>query len=315
MVTENEDFAKNSKLAAAKLRTKLKLPENKLDELITAPVNSGFAGMNNLAIKKTIRKYKADFYLLINDDAKVKANFFGNFVKIVKAKSKKNKKAAQQKFSKMTASKLKDFIVPLVYEGESEIVDSYGVEYFKSGYAKNCTSRSLKTTLASASCLLVSGQFLQKMQQKYGFYFNSLLFYYLEDVEFMIRAYMLGARIKKSSKLVVFHEGSVTSGKKSYFTMYQTYRNILWLIILSWPLRSIVKHLGTILLVQAWVIVFSFRSFGPLLYLRLMLDTIRNLRKLFEFRKKTVPNYKKGLDFEAMLSKHAFRTYHGITIL
>jgi len=264
-----------------------------IDELIIAKEKSGFAGMNNLAIDKAIDKFSPDFVLLINDDAQVEKDFFKKLI-------------SDQSIQKA------DIIAPLILIRETNKLDSFGVEYFKSGYAKNALDTQVKTTLASASCLLVKEKLLQKMKLKYGFYFNDLLYFYLEDVEFCIRAVMLGAEIIKCKVLKVHHVCSASSGQRSYFTMYQTYRNIGWLIIMTWPLKVIFKNMWSILLVQAWIMFYSLKSFGPKLYVNLIIDTIKNLEQLINKRKKIIPAYKKNINFLNMFSPYTFRTYHNI---
>lgn len=266
-----------------------------LHKIVVVDKGAGFAEMNNRGIDQTIRNLKADYHVLINDDAWVEPNFFTIFTNIIK----KNKP---------------DFIAPLIYVSDSPALDSFGVEYFTSGYAKNSISLDTPTTLATAACVCIKTSFLRKLKRSFGFIFNPLLWYYLEDVELSIRAVTLGAKIQKNSSLVVHHIGSMTSGRKSYFTMYQTYRNILWVIILTWPLSTILSHFFKILLVQGWVILYSTIRFGPLLYVRLWIDTIKNSRSLFFNRQRILSAYPKRLDFEKIFSRYAFRTYHGVTI-
>lgn len=252
----------------------------------------GFSELNNAAIAYALRRYKPDYVLFINDDARVKKSFF-------------------QKFFKENGA---DIIVPLIYTDTPPLVDSFGVEYFASGYAKNSIDLDTPTTLASAACLLVKASFLKKIKRAYGFYFNPRLHYYLEDVEFMIRAKALGATVAKNASLIAYHTGSATSGKKSRFTMYQTYRNILWLIIMTWPRSTVVKHLRQIFLVQGWIFLFGTWSHGGLLYPRIILDTLVSLGELLWYRRRTIRSYPKNFDFESLFSPYAFRTYHGITI-
>lgn len=255
----------------------------------------GFAQMNNIAVEKSIHKYKSDYYLLINDDAWVQPNFFQIFLE------------------KVAYTNL-DIINPLIYVGKTNVIDSFGVEYFTSGYAKNANSIDYPTALATAGCMLVKTAFLKKMKQKYGFIFNPLLYFYLEDVEFSIRARAIGGNIGRCSDMVAHHIGSATSGKKSRFVMYQTYRNILWTILITWPTSFVVKNFGSVVLVHGWTLLYGTYRFGPLFYLQIYWDTLKNILKIYQMRKQTLKCYTHTKSFTNIYSNYSFRTYHGKTI-
>lgn len=261
---------------------------------------AGFSEMNNLVFTKYVGS-SPDYFLLVNDDVWVNQDFFKNFLKMIKKKSV-------------------DIVAPLLidanilYTQKQVVIDSYGVEYFKSGYAKNSTGLDNKTQLATAACLFLSGRAVESMRESYGFVFNDFLYFYLEDVEFSIRARMLNFAISKVDTMIAYHFGSTTSGKKSYFTMYQTYRNILWLIILTWPTKFIIRNSINIFIVQVWVILYSIKSFGIRMYLKIILDTLINFKQLKVLRNKTIKNYKRDTEFGLLFSDLLFRTYHGIKI-
>ncbi len=266
-----------------------------IGKLLSIGRKVGFAKMNNFAIKKSLGLDKSDYYLLINDDAWVDKFFFKVFKDKVKGKDP-------------------DIFVPLIYASDGKEIDSFGIEYFTSGYARNALSFDIETTLAPAACVLIKSSFLRKMKRLYGFYFNEILHSYLEDVELSIRAKALGGKIVKERKMKAYHVGSLSFGKKSYFVMYQTYRNILWLILLTWPFKNILKNILSIILVQGWVMYYSTRTWGPKLYLKVVWETFGKLPKLLALRKRILSCYSKDFNFQMLFSKYAFRTYHGITI-
>jgi GT2 family glycosyltransferase len=207
-----------------------------------------------------------------------------------------------------------DILVPLTIEREGPRIDSFGIEYFRSGYAKNAPTFDIETQLGAMACLLIGHKLMSKMKSKYGFCLNETLFSYLDDVEFSIRARGLGAKFIKGRDVKVHHMVSYTAGKKSYFVMFHTYRNILWLIIMTWPLPNILRHLYNILLVQGWIFLYGLKSYGPALQIKIVWETLLNLKTLLVRRRKILSGYMKGFDFETILSKYSFRTYHGITI-
>ncbi len=271
-------------------------------EIIPVRSPAGFSTLNNAGLDKIALNSKhlaTDSYVLfLNDDALLATDFGLELRKLLLKSGRKTP----------------DVIVPIVFEEDEKVIDSYGVEYFTSGYAKNSRSLDLPTSLASASCLLVKLSFIQKMKRAYGFYFNPIYFFYLEDVDFMLRAFMLGAKVHKLPTLRAYHKGSSTSGKRSRFTMHHTYRNILWLIFCTWPVTVILSHLASIILVQGWVLLYSTWKFGPLMYLQLLGETFINFPILALYRKKTLGGYGRKQSFEKAFSPFAFRTYHNVTI-
>jgi len=252
-----------------------------------------FSQINNDAIERTL-KYPSDYYLFINDDAWLEKDFFRKLVKAVKVKP--------------------EILVPFIKTAKGDKIDSFGIEYFTSGYAKNSNYLLTKTELAPAACLLVKTSFLIKMKLSYGFYFNEILDSYLEDVEFSIRARGLGAKINKTENLIAYHMGSVSFGKKSRYVMFQTYRNIIWVILMTWPLKAILKNIISIIIVQGWVMFYGTVSYGPALYLKVITSTFLNLSKLLSLRKNIISAYGNSFKFQSVLSKYTFRTYHGKTI-
>jgi GT2 family glycosyltransferase len=257
-----------------------------------AKPNSGFGQMNNLVIEKTIKQNHTDYYLFINDDAYVSPSFFREFSNLLKKNSP-------------------DLLNPIIYTPSTDTIDSYGVEYFHSGYAKNAGVKNIQTTLATAACLLVKTSFLKKMKKTYGFFFNPILYYYLEDVEFSIRALAIHGTIAKSDSLKAYHIGSHTSHKKSYFTIYYTYRNILWVILMTWDTSIIVKNIFSIITVQCWLIFYGTKLFGLGLYPKIYIDTLKHFRTLMKFRKTIIPNYEETPSKQKLFSKHLFRTGKG----
>lgn len=282
VVTDNKGARNNLK----------KLP---IKRILISPPQSGFGQMNNIAIEEVFTFENPDYFLLINDDAWINKDFFKNFLQLRKRISF-------------------DLLNPIIFTKNSPVIDSFGVEYFSSGYAKNANLLHIPTTLATATCLLIKTSFLKNMGDAYGFYFNPLLYYYLEDVEFSIRAKAIGAKIERHAKLIAHHVGSLTSGKKSFFVMRQTYRNILCVIIMTWPTKDIFYNILSVIMVQGWSFIYGTSLHGPFLYLGALISALGDLPELVGYRKKILARYSKRFHFSSILSPHAFRTYHGKTI-
>ncbi len=248
-----------------------------------------FAKMNNIAIEKSLIKFNPNWTLLMNDDAYVKRTFFKYFnLGILKTKY--------------------NLLVPLVYNHKGPEIDSFGIEYFCSGHAKNSQKIKIKTQLVAAACLFIKTDLLKQMKLKYGFYFNELLISYLEDVEFSIRAMAIGAKILKIKQMIAYHEVSYTNGKKGNYIFYQSFRNLIWLILMTWPLKIIIKNIFNILIVQCYMLILSFRKLNPWVYIKIWPATIKELSSLLKLRRKIIGAYSSGFKFEKILSPHSFRT-------
>jgi len=265
-----------------------------IDHIHTSPVGENYTTRHNTSIEFSLRQVKPDFMLLINDDSWVEKDFFAEL-------------------NKMTAHR-SDIIVPKILRGLGPDLDSYGVEYFRSGYTKNNVFLDLETQLASASCVLISSYLLRQIKKIYGFYFNEILGWYIEDVELFIRAKNTGAQFVKNQKLLAHHVGTSTWGKNTFFPVYQNTRNILWVIIMTWPSHYIRRNILNILLVQLWVLGFTCFKFGPQLYARAAIATFHQRKKLLAQRALIIPTYKKSEEFGETFSDVSFRTKTGIVI-
>ncbi|MFH0750159.1 MAG: hypothetical protein V1917_04595 [Candidatus Gottesmanbacteria bacterium] len=256
-----------------------------IHKIIVSPNKAGFVGINNRAVNKTIQQ-KSDYYLIINDDAWIDKNFFKNLKKIIQKRSVN-----------------REIIVPLVYESKGKNIDSFGVEYFRTGYAKNAYSKTISTTLASMSCLLIQYSFMKKMIDLYGYFLNPILVWYLEDVEFSIRANAVGATLYKNDSLVARHMRTFTWGRKSYMVMYYSFRNLIWTIYVTWPKKIIIKQLIHLLLWQNLVHIYCLIKYNPVMYLRIIWETILNWKKLTRCRNRTQKTYLSSFQFESLFSR------------
>lgn len=261
----------------------------KISNMVYADNSYGFSQMNNLALAFSFSHYSSAYHLFINDDAWIDDRFFSKICNIIQKDDA-------------------DIIVPLIRSPSKKIIDSFGIEYFTSGFPRNSDSVQIKTTLASAACVLVKTSLLRKMKKTFGYVFHPLLFYYIEDVEFSIRALSMNAKIYKYELMKAYHVGSQTSKKEGYFIYYQSFRNILWVIILTWPLHIIAKHLFQIILVFFWLLWTTRFINKPLACVRIVTDTLLHARELQGYRTRTLNKYPHKFNFERIFTPYMFRT-------
>lgn len=90
--------------------------------------------------------------------------------------------------------------------------------------------------------------------------FDESFFCYLEDIDLGFRLRLLGERCIQVREAVVRHEGSASSGRRSYFTLYHSARNRLWVILKNMPFCLLVPLLPLHVLATVWLL---FRVHDP----------------------------------------------------
>lgn len=271
------------------------LAKNHKFENIISVYEGGFSEMQNAAIKfifnnKTYNSH-TDYILFLNDDVKLETNFF-----------------QQLSLSYQDA----DVIIPLILSYDGTFIDSFGIEYFLSGYAKNNSNIAQRSSLGTGACLLVKIKALNELFNNYGFYFNQIYYFYIEDVDFSIRLSHLDLHILQNKKLIAYHYGSLSTGKRSRFSMYHTYRNILWLMLITWSKKLFFRNAKHIVAVQTWTFFYTLISGNPLMYLKIMYDSLIHARLIFNYRKiyrKNMPNMT-----DEVFSNKTFRLKNGYDI-
>ena len=85
--------------------------------------------------------------------------------------------------------------------------------------------------------------------------FDESFFCYLEDIDLGFRLRLLGERCIQVHNAVVHHEGSASSGRRSYFTLYHSARNRIWVILKNMPLPLLILLLPLHILATAWLLL------------------------------------------------------------
>lgn len=157
-------------------------------KFIYSKTNLGFAGGNNLGINHAL-KNKADYILLINNDATVEDKDF--FTQLIKTKA--------------------DIISPLVkYRHNGKLTFDYGgkVDYL---FGRNTHLNQISSATPdyfSGVCLFIKAEVLKKTKG-----LDDKFFLYYEDTDFCLRAKKLGFTINMCHDVSIFHHLSVSSNK------------------------------------------------------------------------------------------------------
>lgn len=233
-----------------------------IDRIFVSKKDAGFVGINNKAVY-ALRSRRSDFFLIINDDAWIEPEFFKNLERCQKQAPDGG------------------VFVPYILEANTKQLDSFGVEYFKTGYSKNAFSSKIPTSLASMSCLVIKTSTMKGMIHTYGYFLNPLLKWYLDDVDFSIRALGRNIRFVKCKSMIAHHQRTYTWGRKSYLVMYQSFRNLLWIIVLTWPSAVIRRNFFRIVCWQCVTCCYCLVKYSPFMYPKIIWDTLRH-RKLLQ---------------------------------
>lgn len=160
---------------------------------INSSVNKGFAGGNNLGIKKATEN-KADYILLINNDATVQNKDF--FQNLLKSKEeiispliifKKNGKTTYDFGGKV------DWLF-----GRNTHINSSNKKY----------DGNTKPDYISGACLFIKAIVFRKIRL-----LDDKYFLYYEDVDFCLRAKKAGFKLGINSKSQIFHHLSSSASK------------------------------------------------------------------------------------------------------
>lgn len=263
----------------------------KMVKIIYSRINT-FTALNNKGVSYLEHSLCPDYVIFLNDDAFISIRFLRRLDKII-------------------FHNIADVIIPLIKKPHQKEIESFGVKYYYSGYAKENRKIEESASLFSAASLIVNFKSLLRIKKNYGYVFNPLFEFYYEDIDLAIRMVQLGMVFTRDKHLVVTHIGSATSGHKSFFTIYHTYRNLIWIIITVWPLRYIIRNILNIVIVQIWFFFYSSFNYKISFYPKLIVDTLRHLQDLIEERRRHQSLYPNRDSFSNIFSPYTFETYHG----
>jgi len=170
--------------------------------------NLGFAGGNNVGIRKVLEEGKSEYILLLNNDTIVKENFLDELIKYYDYKT--------------------GICAPLIlnFYNQNEIWSSGGKFNIFTGTYSNDTKRNKgaqkETDFISGCCWLVRIDVFKKvglLDEKY--------FLYSEDVDFCYRLRQQGYKLKVILSSIIFHKVSESTKNKSSIRYYYFHRSKL----------------------------------------------------------------------------------------
>src|SRR4030095_6314337 len=111
--------------------------------------------------------------------------------------------------------------------------------------------------------------------------FDEDYFSYFEDVDLGFRLRLAGKKCLYVPEAIVHHVGTASTGKRSDFSVYYGYRNLIWTFVKDMPSPLfwifLPLHIGTMLF---FVVYLTSRGQGKVI-LKAIVDATRGLRKMF----------------------------------
>lgn len=201
--------------------------KNKNLEIIETGKNLGFAGGNNVGIKKALED-KYDYIMVLNNDTILEPNMLVNLVSKMEEHPEIGASSPKMYFAKgfefhkdkYKASELGNVI--WYAGGDIDWNNVYGSNHGVDEVDKGQFDNDQETTFASGACLFLKAESLKKAGV-----FDEKYFLYLEDTDLCMRIRRAGFKIYLIPSSVLWHKVSQSSGIGSNLNDYFITRNRL----------------------------------------------------------------------------------------
>jgi len=228
----NNDCPQNS-------TSNLSMPRDNF-HIIDVGHNLGFAAGCNLGAKDA----KTNWIITLNPDTIVKENWF-EMLSLAWKQSPATQSWASLQIMDQDRSKL---------DGFGDVFSIFGLAW-RGGYAQPIETAPKDDKHIFAACGAVAAYKRDVFEKLGGFDPN--YFCYLEDIDLALRLHMFGGSVKIASSAIVYHKGGASSAKTPKFSLFQTYKNNLYLIVKNMPLPILFLCLPAYLMIQVWVLLRS----------------------------------------------------------
>ena len=204
--------------------------------LLNSAENTGFAGGNNLGIKR-ILSWRADYLVLLNNDTRVSKSLLTNLVKQAEESEKIGLVSPKIYFEKgyeFHKDRYKrDQLGKVIWYagGKIDWQNMLGKHMGVDEVDKGQFDKEKEINFATGCCLLIKREVLERIGL-----FDEKLFLYQEDLDFSIRARKAGYRILYFPKAYLWHKNSGSSGSGSALHDYYLTRNRL---LIGWRYASL----------------------------------------------------------------------------
>ncbi len=237
--------------------------------------NYGFAVANNLGARLACGQWLA----LINADAYPEPGWLEKLLSI----------AEQNPKYSFFSSRQIQFNAPDLLDGAGDAYHISGLAW-RNGYKLPSKIYGLEQKESFSACAAAALYSREEFLKVGGF--DEDYFSYFEDVDLGFRLRLSGAKCLYVPEAVVHHVGSASTGKRSDFSVYHGYRNLIWTFVKDMPSPLIwiflPLHIAAILFFAFYL---TLRGQGKAIW-KAIFDAIRGLPKMIE-KRKTIQKNKK----------------------
>lgn len=238
-------------------------------------INRGFATANNIGAHLARGKW----LILLNADAFPEPDWLEQFLR------------ASEQNPRYTcfSSRQIQFNAPERLDGAGDTYHMSGLAW-RNNYQLPSKTHGLEKRDVFSACGAAALYLREDFLQTGGF--DEDYFSYFEDVDLGFRLRLAGKKCLYVPEAIVHHVGSASTGKRSDFSVYHGYRNMIWTFFkdmpspLIWLLLPL--HITTVLFFVGYL---SMRGQGKVI-LRAIRDAVRGLPGIFEKRKVIQKNKK-----------------------
>ena len=230
--------------------------------------NLGFAAANNIGARLARGKWIA----LLNADAFPEPDWLENLLK-----------ASEQnpEYSAFSSRQIQ-FNKPYLLDGAGDVYHVSGLAW-RNSYNLPSESYGFEQKEIFSPCAAAALYSREEFLKIGGF--DEDYFSYFEDVDLGFRLRLNGAKCLYVPEAVVHHVGGASTGKRSDFSVYYGYRNMIWTFIKNMPSPYIwiflPLHISTVLFFALYL---TWRGQGSAIW-RAIFDALHGLPKMLKKRK------------------------------
>ena len=230
--------------------------------------NKGFAVANNIGARLARGKWLA----LLNADAFPEPEWLERLVSTAEQNPEYNSFSSRQI----------QFNAPHLLDGAGDTYHISGLAW-RNGYKLSAKTYGLEQKEVFSSCAAAALYSREEFLKVGGF--DEDYFSYFEDVDLGFRLRLSGAKCLYVPEAVVHHVGSASTGKRSDFSVYYGYRNLIWTFVKNMPAPLIwiflPLHISTILFFAVYL---TLRGQGKVIW-KAIFDALQGLSKMIQKRK------------------------------
>jgi len=252
--------------------------------------NLGFAIANNIGA----RIARGKWIILLNADAFPEPDWLEQLISTAEQNPEYNSFSSRQI----------QFNAPHLLDGAGDAYHISGLAW-RNGYKLSSKTYGLEQKEVFSPCAAAALYSREEFLKVGGF--DEDYFSYFEDVDLGFRLRLSGEKCLYVPEAVVHHVGSASTGKRSDFSVYYGYRNLIWTFVKNMPAPLIwiflPLHISAILFFAVYL---TLRGQGRVIW-KAIFDAIRGLPRMIEKRKTIQKNKKvKSVDLLKVMSTGLF---------